>query len=142
MRVHATPTSGFAWMTERSGYTPGPGFRALHVEDAAGRVLAMVGFDGWTPAAVWMHVAVDAPHVARTLLRFAFDYAFRQCGKHHVMGLVRASKVGLLEMSRRAGFAEVARLRGGWAADEDMVILQMRRDECRWIPAATRRAAA
>lgn len=128
-------------MTERSGYTPGAGFRAIHVEDDYGRVRGMVGFDGWTPSAVWLHVAVDKPGACRGLLWAAFDYAFRQCGKQLALANIPACNADALALAERLGFSEVARLQGAWDGTVDLVLLQMRREDCRWLSASTRRAA-
>lgn len=141
MKAQAAPPAHYGWLTERSGYTPGAGFRALEVVDAGGRVRAMAGFDGWTPAAVWLHVVVESPAAARPLLHAAFDYAFHQCSRHLVLGLVRASHTRLLRMADRVGFKVVHRLPGAWEAGEDMVVLQLRRESCRWVSTDARRAA-
>lgn len=130
--VRAATLEEFRWLTERTGYEPGAGFRAI-VQEAGGRLLGLVGFDGWTPGAVWMHVATEAPGACRGLLRAAFRYAFEEAGRRVALGMVRASNKRSLRLAERLGFREVGRLREAWAPGEDMVLLEMRREECRWI---------
>lgn len=132
MSVRAATPEEFAFLTERTGYVPGGGFRAI-VQDVGGRVVGLVGFDGWTPAAVWMHVATEAPGACRGLLRESFRYAFEQAGRSLALGMVRASNLRSLRLVGRLGFRESGRIRGGWDVGEDVVLLEMRREDCRWI---------
>lgn len=130
--VRAATTEEFRWLTERTGYDPGAGFRAI-VQEVGGRLVGLVGFDGWTPGAVWMHVAAEAPGACRGLLRAAFRYAFDDTGRRMALGMVRATNARSLRLAARLGFREVGRLREAWAPGEDVVLLEMRREECRWI---------
>ena len=132
MSVRAARPEEFAYLTERTGYVPGSGFRAI-VQEVRGRVVGLVGFDGWTPGAVWMHVTTEAPGACRGLLREAFRYAFEQAGRSVALGMVRASNAPSLRLAARLGFRECGRLRDAWADGEDVVLLELRRADCRWI---------
>lgn len=132
MPVRAATADEFSYLTERSGYLPGSGFRGI-VQEVGGRVVGLVGFDGWTPNAVWMHVAVDSAGACRELLRAAFLYAFVETGRGVALGSVRASNARSLRLASRLGFRECARIHGGWARGEDVVLLELRREECRLI---------
>lgn len=132
MTVRAATSEEFAYLTERTGYVPGSGFRAI-VQEVGGRVVGLVGFDGWTPGAVWMHVAVDVPGACRGLLRESFCYAFEQAGRSLALGMVRASNAPSRRLAERLGFSECGRLRDAWSVGEDVVLLEMRREDCRWI---------
>lgn len=134
MTVRAATPEEFSHLTERTGYVPGSGFRGI-VADAGGRVVGFVGFDGWTPGAVWMHVTVDAPGACRGLLRAAFSYAFEETGRTVALGSVRAGNAASLRLAQRLGFRECGRLRDAWAPGEDVVLLEMRRESCRWLEA-------
>jgi RimJ/RimL family protein N-acetyltransferase len=132
MRVRASTPDEARWLTERTGYQPGGDFRGI-VAESGGAIRGLVGFDRWTPNAVSMHVAVDSPAGCRGLLRAAFGYAFLETGRTLVRGEVRASNVRALALDKHLGFREVYRVEGGWAPGEDLILLEMRRDECRWI---------
>jgi RimJ/RimL family protein N-acetyltransferase len=131
--VQAAPPEHFRFLTERTGYLPGGGFRAIESVDPTGRVCGLVGFDGWTPVAVVMHVALEFPVAARALLGAAFEYAFRQAGKHLALGIVRGANQRCLVLAHRLGFKEVHRTRNGWNTGEDLVHFELRREDCRWL---------
>lgn len=133
MRVEAGTPEDCAYLTERTGYVPGSGFRSVVARRPDGSLAGFVGFDGWTPGAAWMHVATDAPGACRGLLRAAFSYVFEECGRSVALGSVRAGNARSLALAKRLGFSEVARLRDAWAPGEDVVLFEMRRESCRWI---------
>lgn len=132
MRVQAAPVERHAWLAERTGYVPGPSFRALEALGEDGRVRAMVGFDFWTPASAHMHVAIEAPGACRGLLRAAFAYLFGEAGRRLALATIRESNERSLRLARHAGFVEVSRTPEGWDVGEALVHLELRRDNCRW----------
>lgn len=133
MRVQAAPPLHFAWMTSRSGYCPAWDFRAIEAIDEHGRILGMVGFDRWLGNAVEMHVALDSIAAARALRTPAFDYAFRQGGKGIAIGVVPGHNKKALLLAERLGFRETHRIRDGWAEGDDVVLLELRREDCRFL---------
>lgn len=125
-------TDAAAWLSERTGYAPSADFRSLVSVDDGGRVVGVVGFDRWTPGAVHMHVALATPIAARLLLPAAFAEAFAE-GRLLALGEVRASNHRSLSLARHLGFREAHRIRNGWDAGEDVVLFEMRREDCRWL---------
>lgn len=119
-------------LASRTGYRPSAGFRSLVAIREDGSTAGMVGFDGWTPNSVHMHVALGVAAAARPLLRPAFAEAFAD-GRSMALGSVRSSNARSLRLAIRLGFREVYRVKDGWAAGEDMVLFEMRREECRWL---------
>lgn len=138
MTVRACPV--FEWFTERTGYVPSRNARGIEAVLPDGRRAGMVVCDGWTPGAVWMHVAVVVPGACRGLLRAAFSYVFEESGRGLALGQVRASNKRSLALARHLGFEVTGRIRDGWAEGEDVVLLALRREDCRWIQ-QQRRAA-
>lgn len=130
MRVEANDAA--SWFQVRTGYVPGPDFRSMVAVGEDGRIRGMVGFDGWTPNSVHMHVALDEPIAARHLLRPAFAEAFSG-GRRLVIGAVRGGNLRSLALALHLGFRKAYVMKDGWAVGEDVVLLEMRRDECRWI---------
>lgn len=133
--VQATSLEDFRWILAHANCVLTPYARALKAVDAAGVIHGMVAFDNWTENAVQVHMAVDAPIIWRKLLPAAFDLAFNQAGKGLMVGITPASNERALSFSRKAGFRQPYRIPNGWAAGEDMVISEMRKDECRWLKA-------
>lgn len=137
MIVRAAKPVEFGWIEQRTSCAVGPGFRAILAEDN-GRTLGMVGLDGWwgepgQGGSVQMHVAIERPIAVRKLAPAAFDYVFNQAGKMVAIGVVPAHNRRALEFDLHLGFREVHRVRDGWAPGDDMVLLEMRKDECRFI---------
>lgn len=100
----------------------------------------MVAYDCWTESTVQAHMAVTTPIAWRSLRGPAFDYPFQQCGKLKVLGVIPAHNRKSLRMAESLGFREAYRIEDGWAEGDDLVLVEMRRDECRWIQ-PQRRAA-
>lgn len=140
MRVRAAPKEHYGWFTAQTGYAVPGDFRAIEAVDSRGAVRGMVGFDGWTPASVRMHMALGSPIYARHLLEPAFDYPFNQEGRAVVVGMISEANPRSLFLARRLGFSDCGRVRDGWAPGEDIVILELRRENCRFL-AGQRKAA-
>ena len=121
-----------AWLTARTGYAPSGDFRALVAIREDGTVAGMVGFDGWTPESVHMHIALEAPAAGRCLLRPAFAEAFAGA-RTRAIGVIRGGNTRSLRVAQHLGFREVYRMVDGWAKGEDVVLFEMRREECRWL---------
>lgn len=132
MSTRAATPMECGWLAERSGYLPAAGFRAI-LSETAGIIRGMVGFDGWTPNAVALHVAIEKPGACRTLLRAAFGYAFVETGRRLAVATIREGNTRSIRLARHVGFREVHRTRSGWAPGEDLVHFEMRREDCRWL---------
>lgn len=141
LRVRAAPPEHLGWIVQRTGFAPTGGCRAIEAVDAAGRIRGMVAFDGWTENACHAHMAVESPIAWRALLAPAFGYAFDQCGRGIILGVVPAGNARSCALTRRFGFREVHRIKDGWAEGEDLVVHEMRKNECRWLNGHNRKAA-
>jgi RimJ/RimL family protein N-acetyltransferase len=133
VKIQAAPKEHLNWMFDRTGFVLPENSRAIEAVDDAGRIAGMVAYYGWTPNACWMHVAIDSPAACRGLLRTAFEYPFNETGRGVVLALIAASNPKSLGLASRLGFSEVARILGGWGDYTDLILLQMRRESCRWI---------
>lgn len=108
--------------------------RGVLYEDERG-LGAMVIYDSWTHSAVQVHVYSNGPDrlLRREFLREVFWYPFVQCGKMLVYSVTPADSEESLAVSKALGFVEVFRQKDGWDKGVDMVIKEMRRENCRWI---------
>ena len=129
----------YQWLVDRVGCDITAGFKAIKVVDEAGTIHGMVGYGSWTANAVMLHIALDNPVALREILKWGFRYPFEQCGRGIALASVRAKNEKSMRLCRKVGFREVYRVKDGIEVGEDMVLFQMRREDCRYI--AHRKAA-
>ena len=123
----------FQWLVDRAGCDITTGFKAIKVVDDAGKIHGMVGYGNWTANAVVLTIALDNPAALREILKWGFRYPFEQCGRGIALAVVRGNNQRSLSLCRKVGFREVYRVKDGIAIGEDMVMFQMRREDCRYI---------
>lgn len=136
IEVRAAPPEHYDWIASRAQLIVSPNFRAIEAVDANGNILGMVGYDGWTSTACYMHMAVDKPIATRRLVPRAFEIPFLRLGKKMVWGTVLSTNTRALEIDRKLGFRELCFIKDGWAEGVGIHLLEMRREECRWIRGA------
>lgn len=140
MRVLAAPPSDFPWIVARTQCALTPGARAVKAVDTTGAIRGMVLYDGWTLNACQAHMAVDSPIVWRHLLGPAFAYPFLEAGRGVILATIPSHNTRSVRLARHFGFSDVARIRDGWAPGDDLFVLQMRREECRFLSGARKAA--
>ena len=123
----------YEWLVERSGCDITPGFKAIKVVDAEGKIHGMVGYGNWTANAVVLTIALDNPAALREVLKWGFRYPFEQCNRGIALAMVRGKNKRSLSLCNKVGFREVYRVKDGIEVGEDMVMFQMRREDCRYI---------
>lgn len=138
IEVRPAPPEHYDWLARKANLVIGPSFGALEAVDGD-RILAMVGYDGWTENSCAMHMALDEPIAIRRLLKPAFGLVFdrppKGLGKGVVFGSVLSTNEKAMRMDLRLGFRQIARLRDAWAKGVDVILLEMRREDCRWVEA-------
>lgn len=137
MNVCAASASEFGWIVERTGCALTAGARGIKAVDRSGRTRGMVVYDGWTESAAQAHMAVDSPVVWRSLIRPAFSYPFEECGRRVLLGIIPEHNAASLRMTEHLGFRLAHRITDGWAQGDDLLIFEMRREECRWLKTAS-----
>jgi RimJ/RimL family protein N-acetyltransferase len=151
-RVQAAPPAHHAWLAERAGLTLHAGFMALEAVREDGQIVGMVGFDGMCGTndsrphgCVTLHVAVEHPAALRHLLRAGFGAAFeappRGFGKVAAIATVRSDNRASLKLVGHLGFRHVHTGKDYIAPGVDLVYFELRKEHCRFIPWAVRRAA-
>ena len=123
----------FQWLVERAGCDITTGFKAIKVVDEKGKIHGMVGYGNWTANAVVLTIALDNPAALREVLKWGFRYPFEQCGRGIALAMVRGKNKRSLSLCNKVGFREVYRVKDGIEVGEDMVMFQMRREDCRYI---------
>lgn len=123
----------WAWLDNRIGLDWSADFRAIGFvrEDC---LKAVIGYNGFNGRSCLMHSAIDDPAVVtRTFVQEMFRYPFIQCGMTHVMAVVASDNKRALDIDLRVGFREVHRLDGAAITGADLIILEMKRSDCKWI---------
>lgn len=134
MKALACEDQDLGWFTERTGHQLAPGARGIKAVDGARRIRGVVVYDSFTLNQARMHVALDTPAAVRCLLGLAFRYPMEECGYGVVTGLVvRGTRSHRLALA--LGFRETGSVRDGWSVGSDLVYLEQRREECRYLSA-------
>ena len=123
----------WAFVNERTGVPWSSDFRAIGVvQDDC--LKAAIAYNGFTGRMCFMHSAIDDPAVInRTFVRAIFEYPFQQLGLTHIVALVEGSNKRALDIDLRCGFRETRRLEGAATDGTDLHVLEMTRNECRWL---------
>ena len=133
MIVRAATWDHVPWLTSRALFTASPEFKGIEAVDDTGRIHGMAGFDGWTPNSVVVTIALDNPAALRNLLPAIFGYAFVQANRGVLLAVVQGINERSLKLCKHVGLSEVCRIRDGVDLGNDMIIMQMRREDCRWL---------
>lgn len=115
-------------------YSPTGHFRGIVQVDDCFEIVAAVGYDNWTPNSVQMHIWIPQPaKIGRFFVREGFRYPFEIGNKGLVIGLTPGNNAAALNFNKRVGFKEVYRMKDAWEAGVDVVVQEMRREDCRWL---------
>jgi len=119
-----------------------------HMEYAAGRdtrgvvlleeatVAACVLYDYWTYNAVQVHVYAPSLKAlfSPPFLRAIFSYPFFEAKRNILYAVTPGDAKGSLAVSGWLGFKEKYRIKDGWKPGIDMILKELRREHCRFIP--------
>jgi len=98
-----------------------------------GELLGGVIYTDMISNCIFMHQAgFDKRWLMGDLIWVAFDYPFNQLGLGVVCGTVPSAKTTLVDFNLRLGFKIECAIRGAYR-DGDLLVMAMRRDECRWL---------
>ena len=103
-------------------------------QEIDGVLAAVVGFASFMPNACQMHIAAvdEVNWMSRDLLWAAFDYPFNVLNVKVILGQICASNTDALRLNRHLGFKVVAEIPDAHM-DGDLVIMAMRKEDCRWL---------
>ena len=121
------------WLEKRAGCVLTRNARGIAAIDGRGQVRGMVACDDWTDNAFQYHMAVDSPAAWRVLLLPALRFPFEEAGRRVAVAVIRESNARSLALARHVGFLAVGRIRDGFAVGEDLVQLELRREDCRYL---------
>lgn len=100
-----------------------------------GRLAIVVGFNGFLGKLAQIHMAYapDWHFTPRALLDQVFHHGFITEGREMLIGIVNSKNTKALRMDLHLGFKELYRLPGMHDDGGDVVVLGMKKDECRYL---------
>lgn len=116
----------------------------LRVEDTGGLVaynkdtdelLAACIWDNWTRNSVQCHFMVKN----KIALKHGFveevaDFVFNHQGKKFIYGMVPGDNEKAIKLNEHFGFTEKLRLEEAWADGVDYVVMELKKENCRYLP--------
>lgn len=102
------------------------------------RVRMVVGFTDWLGKTCQMHVAMEPgfTYTPREMLAECFDYAFNTAGREMVLGVVNSKNERAMRYDLALGFKVLHALAKMHDDDGDLVLLGMKKEECKWLQKA------
>lgn len=135
--IHPVPVEHFGWIIQRTGCIVTSDFRAIAALDSKGIIRGMVAYCNFTENSAQMHAAIDTPAAVRALVYEndcpIFRRPFLVANLGLLIAVVRGSNEAALRVDKHLGFKETYRIKDGLRPGEDWVILEMRREDCRWL---------
>lgn len=98
-----------------------------------GDLLGGVIYEGCISNCIFMHQgSFEKTWLTQDMLWAVFHYPFVQLDLGMVCGTIPSSRPELLDFNLRLGFKVEATIKGAYK-DGDLIILAMRKHECRWL---------
>ncbi len=109
--------------------------KGIAVEKKDGEIMAVAVCDTWMYNSVQLHIAIDNPIVLKNgrFQKEIAEYLFNYAGRELILGFIPANNEKSIRFAKKSGFVEIYRIKQGYAEDEDMVILELRKEDCRFI---------
>ena len=120
---------------EKAHVTPSHDLKTILWLDKESNIQWVVGYNAWLGRTVQMHVASMAvgKYVPREFTHCVFDYVFNGHDVSIVFGIVNSLNEQAMNFDLRLGFKEKQRWQGMHDDGGDLVLLEMHRDDCRWL---------
>lgn len=135
MRIIPAGKTHIEWITERANLIPISDVRGIAAESDTGEILGVCAMDTWTDGSVRLHIAIDNPVCMKNyiMIKEVFNYIFNTAGRLTAVGFVPGNNEKALRFDKKLGFKELARIKDGCRKGVDTVILELRKDDCKWI---------
>ncbi len=102
-------------------------------QEIDGDVKAVIAYTNFQEKSCCMHVAsIQDGWISKDLLWAAFDYPFNKLKVKVILATVASTNEEALKLDRHLGFVDKAYIEDAHT-DGDLVILAMRRENCRWL---------
>lgn len=114
-----------AWTSDTKG---------IVAENEEGERLGAAICDQWTWTSVTVHQIILAPMILRHgFFEEVAEYVYVHADRAIMYGLVPSDNKRALKLNKNIGFTEVARLKDAVNFGIDMVILELRKNDCRFL---------
>jgi RimJ/RimL family protein N-acetyltransferase len=124
------------WITGVLGMQFSP-YATFIGQEIDGQVKAVVAFDNILDKSCMMHTAAIVPNwISKDLLWACFDYPFNILKVKVILASVASTNTEALRLDRHLGFVDKAYIEDAHI-DGDLIILAMRRENCRWLDIKT-----
>ena len=102
-------------------------------QEIDGEIGAVVAYTNFQDKSCCMHTAALVPNwISKDLLWACFDYPFNILKVKVILATVASTNEEALKLDRHLGFVDKAYIEDAHT-DGDLVILAMRRENCRWL---------
>ena len=108
-------------------------FQAIGNLNSSGKLVGVVGFNGFMGKSAQIHVAGEGSWVTREMIKQVFHYAFVQLKLNYLFGVVNSDNPKAIKFDLHIGFKPWQVIENGADDGVDLVILCMKRDECKWL---------
>ena len=116
------------------GVQPCGDLQALFWANKENQIEWVIGYTAFIGKTCQMHVVnLTGKTTPRKLIWAAFDYPFNKAGIEVVFGVLNSKNEHAVAYDKKLGFKEVNRWDGVHDDGGDIVLLEMKRGECRWI---------
>ena len=130
------------WIAHRAGFTYNTRADVNFCRVVGNQPIGGVVFTNYTGASIFIHAAGDSRWWAdRDMLWVTFHYPFVQLGVDILFGSVPSTKPDVIAWDKKLGFKDCTTLQGA-IPNGDLVILSMRREDCRWLSVKPRKLGA
>lgn len=128
-----------AWASRVIGFVPRPDVMAIGWQEH-GQLRAVTLWDGFSQCDCNIHIASDGSRqwMRKSFLQRSFMHPFVQWKLRRVTGLVPSKNVEALQFDLHLGFQREGLCRNA-LPDDDIIILGLLREDCRFIPQRYRR---
>ena len=141
VRIRGIKPEDWAWIANRAN--------PVLCEDTDGIVAVRNGeleaaavFDSFSETSCTCHLVIENPFVIRHgFLTYGFLFAFIAKDLKLLVGYTPSNNHEALRLNKKLGFRETYRIPEAYMQGVDLVVQEMRRDECRWLNTEVKKVA-
>lgn len=99
------------------------------------KLVMVAGFSGFLGKVAQIHIAFEPSwhFTPRSMLRAVFRYGFITAGRELLLGIVNSKNARAMRFDLHLGFRELYRLPGMHDDGGDLVVLGMKKSDCRYL---------
>lgn len=129
------PPTDWQYIDDKCALTYTSDTKGMTAQDSdTGDILAVTVFQNWTANAVTHHGCINNQIVLKHgWIEEVAHYVFETCEKNVLFTQVASDNNTALLFDKSAGFIEVARLKDYCKAGVDLVLFEMRKENCKWL---------